>query len=556
LQCEAAEDKSNAEDPEPTLRKIVGIVFDVRIDCRSDARDNARDQPYTDRKKPDVIDTMDEGATDKRRDKVTEGTDGRSRKLKAGKTWTASRLIFHCRTHAARIGQHLPGGDENSKRGGESKTHNSVKSRSESDATDGGEQSFPGPGIMIQAATGSIKFNRESDARCNTGSKTKEETKTKAVADAENDGVSHCPRKQPQRAMLSPQKVVSQIETTQDIKTAARNADRRQCMVIHSMIVAVPPWFLRSNDSVLNCLNLESCLFMDRYVDSSYVLIQMQSQQGNKLRVPSRTPRNSTQRMLGTLVPLRIDMNGKNSRVVRAGERTNLDGKAVSNKVLLAMPENEYELMRPDLTYVNLPHHLSLHESTQKIEFVYFPNRGMVSQVVVTKDGRTVEVGVVGNEGYVGAGLAAGLSRSSVREIMQIAGDGFRITGNALERILRSAPRLQVILNRHTGLQGMQVAQTAACNRLHDIQQRLSRWLLMTQDRVDSGALPITHDFIATMMGTDRSSVSLAASALQKKGILEYLRGAVKIVNRRKLEKSACECYDVIQKFEDELGLR
>jgi CRP-like cAMP-binding protein len=165
-------------------------------------------------------------------------------------------------------------------------------------------------------------------------------------------------------------------------------------------------------------------------------------------------------------------------------------------------------------------------------------------------------VGVVGNEGYVGAGLAAGLSRSSVREIIQIAGDGFRMMGNALELILRSAPKLQVILNRHTGLQGMQIAQTAACNRLHDIQQRLSRWLLMTQDRVDSGVLPITHDFIATMMGTDRSTVSLAASVLQKKGIIEYVRGAVKIVNRRKLEKSACECYAVIQQFEDDLGLR
>jgi len=174
----------------------------------------------------------------------------------------------------------------------------------------------------------------------------------------------------------------------------------------------------------------------------------------------------------------------------------------------------------------------------------------------VTKDGRTVEVGVVGIEGYVGAGLAAGLSRSPVREIIQIAGDGSRIMGNALQRILRSAPQLQAILNRHTGLQGMQVAQTAACNRLHDIQQRLSRWLLMTQDRVQSGLLPITHDFIATMMGTDRSTVSLAAAALQKKGILEYVRGAVKIVNRRKLEKCACECYEVIRQFENDLGLR
>jgi CRP-like cAMP-binding protein len=260
--------------------------------------------------------------------------------------------------------------------------------------------------------------------------------------------------------------------------------------------------------------------------------------------------------MQGTSVPFRIAMSGKNFRVAPTGQRTNAEGKQVSNKVLLATPESEYQLMRADLTYVDLPHHLSLHEPTQNIEFVYFPNRGMVSQVVVTKDGRTVEVGVVGNEGYVGAGLAVGLSRSSVREIIQIAGDGFRMMGNALERILRSAPQLQMILSRHSGLQGMQVAQTAACNRLHDIQQRLSRWLLMTQDRVNLGVLPITHDFIATMMGTDRATVSVAAAVLQKKGIIEYVRGAVKVVNRRKLKNAACECYDVIQQFEDELGLR
>ena len=249
-------------------------------------------------------------------------------------------------------------------------------------------------------------------------------------------------------------------------------------------------------------------------------------------------------------------MTAKNFRIAPAGQRTSVHGKQVSNKVLLATPDNEYELMRPDLTYIDLPDHLSLHEPTQNIEFVYFPNRGMVSQVVVTKDGRTVEVGVVGKEGYVGAGLAAGLTRSSVREIIQVAGDGFRMMGSAMQRILRSAPQLQVILNRQLGLQGMQVAQTAACNRLHDIQQRLSRWLLMTQDRVDSAALPITHDFIATMMGTDRSTVSVAASALQKKGIIEYARGAVKIVNRRKLEQSSCECYEAIRRFEGDLGLK
>jgi CRP-like cAMP-binding protein len=226
-------------------------------------------------------------------------------------------------------------------------------------------------------------------------------------------------------------------------------------------------------------------------------------------------------------------MSGKSSQVIRAGERTNVEGKPVSNKVLLSTPANEYQLMRPYLKYIDVPSHRSLHEPTQSIEFVYFLNRGMVSQVVVTKDGRTVEVGVVGNEGYVGAGLAVGLS-SSVREVVQIAGDGFQMRGNDLGPILRSAPQLQMILGRHAGLQGMQVAQTAACNRLHDIQQRLSRWLLMTQNREGSGVLPITHDFIATMMGTDRSTVSMAASTLQKKGIIaiaheRFTRGAAKI---------------------------
>src|ERR1700734_1663883 len=169
--------------------------------------------------------------------------------------------------------------------------------------------------------------------------------------------------------------------------------------------------------------------------------------------------------MKSTAVRFRIDMSQKNLRMESAGQRTNSEGKQVRNRVLLATPDNEYELMRSDLTYIDLPHHLSLHEPSQKIEFVYFPNRGMVSQVVVTKDGRTVEVGVVGKEGYVGGGLAVGVSRSSVREVIQIAGNGFRMVASALERIMRSAPQLQLILNRHAGLQGMQVAQTAACNR-------------------------------------------------------------------------------------------
>jgi len=121
---------------------------------------------------------------------------------------------------------------------------------------------------------------------------------------------------------------------------------------------------------------------------------------------------------------------------------------------------------------------------------------------------------------------------------------------------LESAPHLQLILSRYAAIRGMQVAQTAACNRLHDIGQRLARWLLMTQDRMDSGSLPITHDFLATMLGTDRPTVSLAAGVLQRKKIIEYTRGAVKIVNRKKLEESACECYGVIQQYDGEIGLK
>jgi CRP-like cAMP-binding protein len=140
--------------------------------------------------------------------------------------------------------------------------------------------------------------------------------------------------------------------------------------------------------------------------------------------------------------------------------------------------------------------------------------------------------------------------------VVQITGDGFRIAVAALQDILRSASPLQLILSRYGVVQGLQVAQTAACNRLHDIGQRLSRWLLMTQDRVDSESLPITHDFLATMLGTDRPSVTTAAGVLQKKKIIEYTRGAVQIVSRKKLEDSACECYGIIQQYNGQLGLK
>ena len=249
-------------------------------------------------------------------------------------------------------------------------------------------------------------------------------------------------------------------------------------------------------------------------------------------------------------------MEGKRNRVVQSGERTNTQGKPVSSLILLSISDSDYGSLRPHLEYVSLPNHLVLHEAGGKLEFAYFPNRGLISLVVVMKDGRTVEAGIVGNEGFTGTLAAVGLSRSPLHAVVQITGDGFRVEVGALQNTLESAPHLQLMLSRYAAIRGMQVAQTAACNRLHDIGPRLARWLLMTQDRVDSGSLLITHDFLATMLGTDRPSVSQAAGVLQKKKLIEYTRGAVKIMNRKKLENSACECYGVIQQYDDELSLK
>ena len=249
-------------------------------------------------------------------------------------------------------------------------------------------------------------------------------------------------------------------------------------------------------------------------------------------------------------------MKSKGLQVVQSGERTNAEGKSISNLLLLSISDSDYRSLRPHLEYVSLPNHLVLHEGGGKLEFAYFPNRGLISLVVVMKNGKTAEAGIVGSEGFTGTPAVVGLNRSPFETVVQITGDGFRVEAGALRNTLRSAPSLQLVLGRCAVVLIVQVSQTAACNRLHHINQRLARWLLMTQDRVESESLPITHDFLATMLGTDRPSVSLAAGVLQKKKVIEYTRGAVKIVNRKKLEDSACECYRVIRQYDGELGLK
>jgi len=233
-------------------------------------------------------------------------------------------------------------------------------------------------------------------------------------------------------------------------------------------------------------------------------------------------------------------------------ERTDATNKRVKNRILLAIPDNEFWLLRPHLENVELDSHKILHEAHELLQYAYFPNDGLLSLVVVLAEGKTVEAGIVGKEGLVGIPAIAGLKRSPLREVVQITGEGSRVPVGRLSELLGEAKELRQQLERFSVLLGLQMAQTAGCNRLHDVEQRLARWLLMAQDRVSSASLPITHDFLATMLGTDRPSVSLAAGTLQKAKVIEYNRGSLRILNRAELERISCECYGVIRGYTDE----
>ncbi|MGC2769054.1 MAG: Crp/Fnr family transcriptional regulator [Candidatus Acidiferrum sp.] len=219
----------------------------------------------------------------------------------------------------------------------------------------------------------------------------------------------------------------------------------------------------------------------------------------------------------------------------------------VRNHLLLSIPASELRLLRPHLQACHFRQHEILHEPSQRLQFAYFPNSGLISLVVAMADGSTVEAGMVGREGMAGLSCAAGLTRCSLRLVVQIPGEGLKIRIGHLQAALKPASQFQMSVGRYAVIKGMQMAQTAACNRLHDARQRLARWLLTARDRVDMESLPVTHDFLATILGTDRPSVSLAAKLLQRKGIIEYKRGRISILSLRKWENSSCECYRVIQ---------
>jgi CRP-like cAMP-binding protein len=235
--------------------------------------------------------------------------------------------------------------------------------------------------------------------------------------------------------------------------------------------------------------------------------------------------------------------------------RTDMAGKPVKSVLLQSIPDEEFKTLRPWLEPVELPRHLILNEPGERIAFAYFINDGMVSLVVVAQDGRSVEVGIVGREGMVGVPIVVGLKRGSFRAIVQIAGAGLAIRSEKLEEILAATPQLSTKLSRYVLVNGLQVGQLAACNRLHEVEQRLARWLLMCQDRVDSPVLALTHDFLAQMLGAGRPTLTLACAKLEDGGLIENRRGSVRVVNRKQLEDTACECYGIIQHFNGGLGL-
>ena len=216
------------------------------------------------------------------------------------------------------------------------------------------------------------------------------------------------------------------------------------------------------------------------------------------------------------------------------------------NNILAGLPKREYDRIAPLLKTVSLPAGRILQDVDEPIINDYFVTSGLISMVTLMSNGDCVEVGIVGNEGFTGLPMLLGIPSSSSRLNVQISGDALQIDSNALRKLLAAVPLLEVKLARFSYLQALQMAQIAACNRLHEVGERLSRWLLMVQDRIRTNVVPLTHEFLGNMLGSRRASVTIAAGMLHKAGIIEYRRGWIHILNRQKLEETACECYEIV----------
>ena len=224
------------------------------------------------------------------------------------------------------------------------------------------------------------------------------------------------------------------------------------------------------------------------------------------------------------------------------------------NRILAALPAAEYERLLPNLKPVTLEYKQVLYEPNKTIRHVYFPNDGIISMLSTVVDRILVEVGMVGSEGMFGIPVFLGANSTPHQGIVQVAGSAVRMKAGVLREEFKRGGRLQDLLLRYTQAQLVQIAQTAVCNRLHPLEGRLSRWLLMIHDRVDGDEFLLTQDIISQMLGAQRTGVTEAAGTLQKKQMIRYSRGKIAILDRQGLEEAACDCYLIVKEEFDRLA--
>ncbi|HEV2881152.1 MAG TPA: Crp/Fnr family transcriptional regulator [Pyrinomonadaceae bacterium] len=228
-----------------------------------------------------------------------------------------------------------------------------------------------------------------------------------------------------------------------------------------------------------------------------------------------------------------------------------------ANRILNQLPPEEYERLSPYLEPVTLSRGDVLYYPQDPVSHVYFPNSGTVSVVATFVDGGGVEVGVVGNEGVFGVNVVLGSVTTPHEAMVQLPGDGVRTSSDVLRREFERGGQLHDLLLRYTQAFIVQIAQTAACNKVHPLDGRLARWLLMSSDRAMGNELELTHDFMAVMLGTRRAGVTEAAGRLQDTGLIRYRRGRITVLDRPGLEATSCECYPVVKKeFDRLLGVK
>ena len=221
---------------------------------------------------------------------------------------------------------------------------------------------------------------------------------------------------------------------------------------------------------------------------------------------------------------------------------------AVQNRLLHAMPAEAVDQLWPDFEWMALKPKTPLLQAGKPVDHVYFVEAGSVSMIAMLESGDEIEVGIVGPEGMVGLPVLLGAPTSPVEAIVQADTAVHRIQAGAFRQAVTGHPAMMVALLRYVDAFLFQVSQTAVCNGHHQIEQRLARWILMTQDRVSADSFAMTQQFLSYMLGVQRPSVTLVVGTLQKAGLIRHHRGEMHVVDRPGLEAAACECYDVVQR--------